>query len=401
VIQLIQGDALETLKQIEDESVHCIITSPPYWGLRDYGVEGQLGLESTPEEYVNNLVVVFREARRVLRRDGTLWLNVGDSYASNRAKSTKSATATCGNTKLDVCAKTNKVVDGLKPKDLCMIPAEVAIALRKDGWYLRSDIIWHKTNPMPESVKDRPTTAHEYVFLMSKNERYFYDNEAIREPLADSTITRGKVDFGGKKGRNYTPKKGDPNYRGGSEQWGRTYDYTISSRRGRNKRSVWTVSTRPFPGAHFAVFPPELITPMILAGTSQYGCCSECGAPYERVVELGEPLREWQAACGADSSGGYYGTATKNYASARAQDPSATKARILAGMRERITTDWKATCNCQAWVVPCTVLDPFAGSGTTLITAHELGRKSIGIELNPEYCDMIKRRMKDAQWPLF
>lgn len=354
VIQLIQGDALETLKQIEDESVHCIITSPPYWGLRDYGVEGQLGLESTPEEYVNNLVVVFREARRVLRRDGTLWLNLGDSYAGNREKATQSATATCGNTKLDVCAKVNKVVSGLKPKDLCMIPAEVAIALRKDGWYLRSDIIWHKTNPMPESVKDRPTTAHEYVFLMSKSERYFYDNVAIMEMAKYGEQHANKTTSWGTNRKH--PNKANVAkymYKGDNCTTSKMADGSY----GRNKRTVWTVSTRPFPGAHFAVFPPELITPMILAGTSQYGCCSECGAPYERVVELGKPLR--------------------------------------------VTTDWKPTCNCQAGVVPCTVLDPFAGSGTTLITAHELGRKSIGIELSLEYCDMIKRRMKDAQWPLF
>lgn len=313
--QLYQGDALETLKQMEDESINCCVTSPPYWGLRDYGCDGQLGLESTPEEYVANMVEVFREVKRVLRKDGTLWLNLGDSYYSNFGGG--SGTCTTGN-KEALQQRGRNILpkhDNLKSKDLVGIPWRVAFALQADGWWLRSDIIWAKPNPMPESVRDRPTKAHEYIFLLSKSDRYFYDNEAIKEPVAESTKMwgGGKQGWGPSNTKHSTPQgTHGPSLRGE----GRCGE---SSDGKRNKRTVWNISTKPFSEAHFAVFPPELPEICIKAGCPQGG----------------------------------------------------------------------------------TVLDPFAGAGTTLYVAEQLGRNSIGIELNPDYCGIIRRRMGGLEMNLF
>jgi DNA modification methylase len=260
---ILQGDTREVLKTLPSNSVHCCVTSPPYWGLRDYGVPGQLGLESTPEEYVANMVEVFREVRRVLRDDGTLWLNLGDSYAMNFSGG-KGRKAGVGpnpgkpihNAIDDQDKPARKIPDGLKPKDLVGIPWRVAFALQMDGWYLRSDIIWHKPNAMPESVTDRPTKAHEYIFLLSKSPRYYYDADAIKEPLArpEELYRKTPPVFGGRlKHDGYGTRKYSGNEYSGE-------------RDGRNKRTVWTVPTRPFNGAHFATFPEELIEPCILAG---------------------------------------------------------------------------------------------------------------------------------------
>jgi len=271
---IINGDSLEVIKTLPDGSVNCCVTSPPYWGLRDYGVEGQLGLEKTPEEYVGKMVAVFGEVRRVLRDDGTLWLNLGDSYSGSCQTGGTNSISGKGKSQPHIKHKRST---NLKPKDLVGIPWRVAFALQADGWYLRQDIIWYKPNPMPESVTDRCTKAHEYVFLMSKSQQYYYDNEAIKE----RTLTN---------------------------------DYD-----NRNKRSVWTVATQHFKEDHFAVFPPNLIKPMVLAG------CPTGGV----------------------------------------------------------------------------VLDPFVGSGTTAIVARELGRRFIGIELNPEYADMARHRVGQTTPSLF
>ena len=223
------GDCFDVLKQMPTESVHCCITSPPYWGLRDYGIEGQLGLEKTPEEYVAKIVAIFDEVRRVLRNDGTLWLNMGDSYA-NVGKS--------GESSVDRRVRETS----LKPKDLVGIPWRVAFALQADGWTLRQDIIWHKRSPMPESVTDRCVKAHEYLFLFSKNKRYYFDNEAIKEPASTgsnrSSFTRGK-----------TADVANRIHAVGQKE---RHDYAT-----RNKRSVWSLSSSPFKGAHFAVMPPK------------------------------------------------------------------------------------------------------------------------------------------------
>ena len=250
------GDCIAGMKTLDAGSVHTCITSPPYFGLRDYSHEGQIGLEDTPEAYVTRLVEVFREVRRVLRNDGTLWLNLGDSYNAHpgQRKTTDKAGAK-QSTNVGSPAAPSRHVEDLKPKDLIGIPWRVAFALQADGWYLRQDIIWHKPNPMPESVKDRCTKAHEYVFLFSKSPRYYYfDSEAIKEPAAESSIARlSQPTLATQAGSARVPGKTNGNMKavGGAM---------------RNRRSVWTVTTKPYKGAHFATFPPDLIEPCVLAG---------------------------------------------------------------------------------------------------------------------------------------
>lgn len=277
-VRVINADVMDGLSQLANESVNCVVTSPPYWGLRDYGVEGQIGLEPTPDAFVAKMVEVFREVRRVLRSDGTLWLNLGDSYAAggmgagSGKQLTNRGTGVGGH--MD---KARKAPDGLKPKDLVGIPWRVALALQADGWYLRSDIIWHKPNPMPESVTDKPTKSHEYVFLMSKSERYHYDADAIKEdakylgpngaqqsPYAQGF---GRRTPGEEQTRRARKTDGHENrrYDGFNDRW------DAKEREGnapitRNKRSVWTIATAPFSEAHFATFPPELPELCIKAG---------------------------------------------------------------------------------------------------------------------------------------
>jgi DNA modification methylase len=265
--KILQGDSLEQLQGLPDNSVNCCVTSPPYYGLRDYGYEKQIGLEETPEAYVQKLVEVFREVRRVLRDDGTCWVNLGDSYAggkqgrsdahemaSSGGIANKRPHSEMGNQKwADVKPKQRPVPVNLKPKDLIGIPWRVAFALQADGWYLRQDIIWHKPNPMPESVTDRCTKAHEYIFLLTKSARYWYDNEAVKE----ESIRAGDIPGGGRPATNSIEKRA-AFYR--PENSIKPVEPT------RNRRSVWTVATKPYKGAHFAVFPPDLIRPCILAG---------------------------------------------------------------------------------------------------------------------------------------
>ena len=262
--KIICGDSLEVLSTLPDCSVNCCITSPPYWGLRDYGVEGQLGLESTPEEYVSKMTAVFSEVRRVLKDDGTLWLNLGDSYAgSGRGPTGENG---LGNQQKRQGFDSPKIVipDGLKPKDLVGIPWRVAFALQADGWYLRQDIIWHKPNPMPESVTDRCTKSHEYVFLMSKSAKYYFDAEAIKEK---ATVGCKDTDFlpnSEKDKSDFTKIKSCATGASFNNRTGKIIDT-------RNRRSVWTITTQPFKEAHFAVFPPDLIKPMVLAGCPEGG----------------------------------------------------------------------------------------------------------------------------------
>jgi DNA modification methylase len=255
-IRIIQGDYRNMLKTLPSESMHCCVTSPPYFGLRDYGVAGQIGLEPTPDAFVAEMVAVFREVRRVLRDDGTLWLNLGDSYAGHNPTGFRPG----NEVKNGGASNKNGVgfVAGLKPKDLIGIPWRVAFALQADGWYLRSDIIWHKPNPMPESVTDRPTKSHEYLFLLSKSERYFFDAEAIAEPSDTAGETRITVDHGG-GGYQAAAMGRQPS---GNQIPGKV----VVRGQTRNKRSVWTVATQPFSEAHFATFPPALIEPCIKAG---------------------------------------------------------------------------------------------------------------------------------------
>jgi DNA modification methylase len=305
-VRIITGSCLDVLSTFPAESVNCVVTSPPYWGLRDYGVDGQLGLEKTPDEYVSNLVAVFREVRRVLTSDGTCWLNLGDSYASDfkgsggpsKKQLTNAGSFYNGNQRLN---------HGLKPKDLCGIPWRVAFALQADGWYLRQDIIWHKPNPMPESIRDRCTKAHEYIFLLTKSERYWYDPDAISEPA----LFAGSIkDYTGDQKNNSSDQ-----IMQATRPRGRKITVTDT----RNKRSVWSIPSQPYPDAHFATFPEEIPRTCILAGCP---------------------------------SGG-------------------------------------------------TVLDPFAGAGTTGLVARKLGHPFIGIELNPQYAEMARRRIMAIPVSLF
>lgn len=274
-----QGDSLSVLKTLESESINCCITSPPYWGLRDYGVEGQLGLEKTPEEYVIKMVEVFREVKRVLKREGTLWLNLGDSYIGSwgnyggQHRGVGRQRQIINGSQIENPAYFGKEkwrppttdAPGLKPKDLCGIPWRVAFALQKDGWYLRQDIIWAKPNPMPESVTDRCTKAHEYIFLLAKSQKYYFDNEAIKEPCSE--ISKRQAEYGWNCDRPSTK----------NASMGRDGIHTgkmgnrFVPEDGRNKRSVWTVTTKPFKDAHFATFPEDLILPCVLAGCPKDG----------------------------------------------------------------------------------------------------------------------------------
>jgi site-specific DNA-methyltransferase (cytosine-N4-specific) len=334
-VRLLIGDCRERLKGLPSKSVHICVTSPPYFGLRDYGQADQIGLEPTPDEFVAALVEVFREVRRVLRDDGTLWLNLGDSYAGGGGGNYGNKIAPDhGQHQTNVRNRPdwlNRV--GLKPKDLIGIPWRVAFALQADGWFLRQDIIWHKPNPMPESVRDRCTKAHEYVFLLSKGPRYHFDAEAIQEPrtqLEDANGFRGGAYTGGEidnstLGKRRTPgnkrHKAAAAYDAGDEKH-RTKSglvaYCEREREAdpndlgtRNKRSVWTVGSEPFKEAHFATYPPALIEPCILAGCPKGG----------------------------------------------------------------------------------TVLDPFGGAGTTGLVADRLQRDAVLIELNPEYAEIARKRL--------
>jgi len=303
---LVNADAIEHLRSMATGSVHCIVTSPPYWGLRDYGHAVQIGLEETVEEYVAKMADVLGECRRVLRDDGTLWLNVGDSYGSG--------------------------------KQLLGVPWRLALAAQAGGWVLRQDIIWHKPSPMPESVTDRCTKSHEYVFLLTKSPTYFFDSVAISEPSEVAT---------------------------------------------RNRRSVWKIATRPYSGAHFATMPPELAETCIKAGTSEHGCCPQCGTPWARLTERTKLKRQRPA----------------DYVKRTGEAGTGNScANSVAGVAVK-TIGWQQSCDCDcptADTVPCVVLDPFAGSGTTLAVAKTLGRDSIGIELNSDYVALAEQRISEA-----
>jgi DNA modification methylase len=343
-VRLLKGDCRAILPTLPAESVHCVVTSPPYWGLRDYGCEGQLGLEVTPEAYVETMVAVFREVRRVLRDDGTLWCNLGDAF---------------------------------QDKQLLGIPWRLAFALQADGWYLRADIIWAKPNPMPESVTDRPTKAHEYVFLLTKSARYFYDADAVRESATPQQRT------------------GDPSYQCPANvalaATGKRHGAAgLNGPSGahRNLRSVWSIPSSPFPLAHFATFPPALASRCIQAGTSEKGCCRACGAPWAR-----EPLpADVGAWCDHADDLAHGAGGTRGNGRARKAGYLATRDRERVGA-------WQPSCACDAPPIPSTVLDPFAGSGTVGAVAEQLGRHSLLIELSPTYIQMAEERT--AQLGLF
>ena len=334
-----------------------------------------IGLEPTFDEHLERLVAVFREVRRVLRSDGTLWLNYGDAYASTppgsgKGMSGKSGLNGAGSTRyqktMDAALGGRKDTirgSGLKAKDLMMMPARVALALQADGWWVRSKVIWHKPNPMPESCTDRPTSSYEELFLMSKRATYFYDADAVRLPPTGRTDA---MKFGAPPER----MDGDRSYK---------CDGTV----GANLRNVWTIATHSFPDAHFATFPPALVEPCIRAGTSERGVCAQCGAP--RVREVETTYTDGRAKGG-------FGTKTIDAEHHRweAMPPKT---------RHDTTTGWRPSCECAHDTAPATVLDPFGGSGTVAVVAQELQRDAILIEISPTYAEMARERIERPHRP--
>jgi DNA modification methylase len=415
-VRLYHGEAREVLRELPAGSVHCVVTSPPYFGLRDYGEPGQIGLEATPGEFVEALVETFREVRRVLRDDGTAWLNLGDSYVGGGGYAPDAPANTnrrdnfrpAGAEKIGqrVSARPYYVPEGLKAKDMVGAPWRVALALQDDGWWLRRDVIWHKPNPMPEAATDRPTTAHEYVFLLTKASRYFFDAEAVREQgegYGRSANFRDVRYVNGAAFQNDTEQAGG----GGGRS---SFDGS-----GRNLRSVWTIPTENYPGAHFATFPQKLVEPCVKAGTSERGCCGVCGAPWAREVQRRSVERfELDPADPRYRPGRY---------------DEAKRAGIYGGgnngqrFTETETVGWAPTCSCNGEfetvmvdepdgtvtpvqvyrprvsldahpVRPCVVLDPFLGSGTTALVARRLGRHAVGVELKEDYLKLAARRLQ-------
>lgn len=388
------GHVLDTLKQIPDNSVHCCWTSPPYYGLRSYGTapqiwddtsdysvhyhtfdtkgfcgcgawQGHLGLEPTPELFVKHLTDIFREVRRTLHPSGVCWVNIGDSY---------------------------------KNKNLIGIPWMTAFALRADGWYLRSDIIWAKGlsfcpsyvgRIMPESVKDRPNKSHEYMFLLTKSDKYFYDHVTVAE--------KGSGRIPGNKKFQKNSNEDSLKVRNGLGKQDGLLSAQQQPQMTRNIRTVWTIPVKPFKGAHFATAPMALVEPCIKAGSSEHGVCGECGNPWMRVITKSKPSADAYKLVGGDKDGNYTGQATKPYTGSLAQNASDTKRNILNSMKVVSTTSWKASCDCNASIVPATVLDPFFGAGTTGLAAQQLGRAYVGCELNPDYAKMAQERIDGAK----
>lgn len=390
------ADTIAFMKTMPDNCIHCIVTSPPYYGLRDYGVDGQIGLEESPQAFIAKLVDVFRECMRVLHPSGVLWLNMGDSYCTGSKGRTHDASKSMlhgGLATQDACRRQpSKIHPGWKPKDMMGMPWRLAFALQDDGWYLRSDCIWAKTNAMPESVPDRPSKAHEYVFMLSKSPRYFYDQDSCRTPQK----SLGKK-HEGKSGY----KDGHP-----SKQNGHVGMTRQLHPGGAAMRTIWTMPVGRTKNAHFATFPKHLVRPCVRLGSSAKGCCPTCLEPWVRVVKkIRVATRpgaksKVKVPSGWDTDNGSHGTIHKD---------GRRLASDVTGNRdperhctERIPVGWKQNCKCdEAEPVPCLVFDPFLGSGTTIQVAVEEGRRGFGIELNPKYCTFIDRRMETVQPCLF
>lgn len=403
-VLLMIGDSREMLDCLPAGSVQMVCTSPPYYNLRSYLSAGdpnkakEIGGEQTPDAYVENLVAVFRSVWRVLHPSGVVFLNLGDSYANTGASGPNSGLAALADkfaprlnprnpTRDEAGAvprgEARKIPVGLKPKDLLMIPARAALALQADGWWVRSHIAWTKTKVMPDSAKDRPTAAWESIYILTRSDTYFWDYEGAKEPAlsAHASGNKARKSVGG-------DSNPDGKHLAGSVPWEPTEK--------RNMRNVWQFNSTPHP-EHFATYPPELPRRAITAATSEHGCCPTCRSPYRRIVEKGEPDLDHQRACGSDVTGEYDGQATKDYLTAGAQNASDVKRRILAGMVKKVTVGWEPTCRCPPLPpVPCIVLDPFSGSGTTVMVAQQLGRDSIGVDLKPEYAGMARGRLAKA-----
>lgn len=444
-------DCRKSFRQLPAGSVHTICTSPPYWGLRDYGNDpsiwggdescdhewvqhiqpatdgtltldgnaalragnqgdvsatmkpkvsnfcskcnawmGQLGLEPTPDLFVEHLVEIFREARRVLQDDGVLWVNLGDSYAAGCMTGKQGSTSTTGHNAGQAQGTSlppRKAPAGMKNKDLVGIPWMTAFALRADGWYFRQDIVWAKANVMPESVFDRCTRSHEFVFMFTKKQMYYYDYFAIREN-AIGGVQKKAHSFKQNHRLTYQNADGTPR---GNDAW-------INTEGKRNKRSVWNVNPKPYAGAHFAVWPEKLVEPMILAGSSERGCCSKCKAPYERIVDKPQIPD-------GDGEGfqGKFEDTDDNTGGKRAMNNA--KAWRDAGMPhdapfpDPVERGWEPTCDCGVEIERCIVLDPFSGSATTGLVALKNGRDYIGFDANAVYQDLAQARLENRAAP--
>lgn len=401
-------EVLTMLKAMPSDCIDCVVTSPPYYGLRSYLPDGhdnkhlEIGLEQTPREFVDKLVRVFREVRRVLKPSGTCWLNMGDSWAGGGgyypdAPSNQNGSLQSKGNRLDERNIKGLRYTGLASKQLLMIPARVAIALQDDGWWLRSEIIWSKPNPMPESVKDRPTKAHEMVYLLTKAPSYWYDADAIREQLAESSIKRYALANGrigtysngdGFESDNPIANVNSPQYKRGQgrmQSRGNHVDHLVAPAHpnGANARSVWSIPTEPTPFAHFATFPTKLVERCIRTGCPSQ-VCSVCGKPYERMVE---DTPEY-ALIKASMRGKTHVADPLLYG--KGQGHGREKARVT---KDVITIGFNPTCTCNADTRPGVVLDPFGGSGTVGLVAREWGRRFLLCDLNPEYVKLAQSRL--------
>ena len=426
MIEILVGDALTRLDEMPDKSVHCAVTSPPYWGLRSYHltrwiggdpdcehlgkpirgensdstwgrpsrsaqkyqpvcrycgakeeqVSGGIGIEPDFLTHVDNLMAVFDEVWRVLRDDGTFWLNYGDAYAGSGRGHTNNPGISDSYRRMGNINRGNKGSHDLKPnkdgslglkaKNLMLMPSRIAIAMQDRGWILRSEIIWAKTSPMPESVKDRPTNAHEKMFLFAKQPQYYYDHVAVSTPSKALNIPGNRTN-----GENQDRNDNDMANRI------KANGMPLSA----NLRNVWNLNSSKFAGAHFALFPDKLVEPCVKAGTSEKGVCSECGAPHQRVYKTRNATESELSRKSV--------TYRKKYPVGKLHDVS-DRRQTNVGFE---TTGWKPTCKCDADIVPATVLDPFCGAGTTALVADRLGRDAVMIEISEEYATMAKRRL--------
>ena len=367
MIKFLQGNCIDKIKELDDNSIDCVVSSPPYFGLRDYGVDGQFGLEKTYQDYLTNTVKVFETFKPKLKDTATIWWNVGDSYSSGKRTSTTNQSLR-GNK--DYGVTRTPVQQGIKEKDLLMIPNRVAIALQDAGWYIRSEIIWHKPNPMPESVRDRPTSCHEKIWLITKSKKYYYDADAIREPVAKGTITRLSE-------KNLKNQKGSNRGNGGMRSNGNMKP--VGNMETKNKRNVWTVTTKPCKEAHFATFPKDLIEPCIKAGCPEK-VCVKCGTPYVRNLKIiFTPERKTR-----DNM--------VNVIPGR-DKPTRMNSKNMESLIKK-DLGFKKDCNCKTDEFKSgVVLDPFGGSGTTGIVSALNNRNAILIELNPEYIKIAEDRI--------
>jgi DNA modification methylase len=347
--QLVEGNCKDVLKTFPSNTFQCCVTSPPYWQLRDYFVDGQLGHEETPEQYVDNLVSIAKEIKRVLRKDSVFWLNIGDGYNKKPFKHPE-----------------------IKQKDLIGIPWAVAFALRKDGWYLRQDVVWKKENPIPDGAKDRPTRSHEYIFQLTKSKKYFYDYYAV---LEESSSERSKTTIG------FGSRKQKGTYRQDQE---RIYvDYGT-----RNKRDVWSVPVASSGKGHFAVYSPKLIDPCVKSSVSKKGCCPKCRSPWKRILEKQKVLRE------------------KNKELKEMEEKDVFEGtNTLLSQKEYIweinEKGWEPTCKCNIKdTTPCLVLDPFNGSGTSALVSFMNEADYVGIDINDEYLEVTRERFNNDIWTI-